>query len=142
MKSRDFQRSKVYALDRLFIKAARERGTYEALALEDMEGIAKKIFPHNPPEVRDGRGRRAAGGAARYITMPVWSRNNIYTLHELSHTAILRLEDEPHLPAHGGRYMAVYKQLLITFGILDSDTIDNLAKEAGVKIYTDTQKVN
>ena len=56
------------------------------------EELSDHITPrhrHYRIQVKDGRGRRRAGGSsAGYITLPVWSRTRITILHEVAHVII------------------------------------------------------
>lgn len=141
MRFRDTQRERVYKLDRVFQDLAKERcSLQENLSIAYMEEMAKVVFPRKTPSVKDGRGRRKAGGCAKYITMPKWSRNNVIVCHELAHSAMWREHTSRGYQPHGSRYMAFYKQFLIRFGILDAATIDYHARLGGVKIYSEEEQ--
>jgi putative metallohydrolase (TIGR04338 family) len=66
-------------------------------------------------KVKDGRGRRKAGGVGwryidgrcGYITMPKWSRYLFYVLHEITHVIM------PHgVASHGREFARIFLQLV------------------------------
>ena len=67
---------------------------------------------HPAIRVKDGRGRRSAGGSfdAGFITIPKYSRNRHIVLHELAHTII-----EFRFAAHGPEFCRVLLDLTHEF---------------------------
>lgn len=113
-KSRDFQRAKVYKLDSLLGLLLRCNIFKEELSLVQIKDITSKLFAEynlgSPPLIKDGRGRRKAGGCRTHITMPRWARNMIVLSHELSHVVTQR-KFEVEAP-HGPRYVGIYREIV------------------------------
>lgn len=65
----------------------------------------------NPPRIKDGRGRRHAGGCASYITLPVWSRTDHIVLHEMAHVITQRLFGK-QVAGHGWQFCKVFHLLV------------------------------
>ena len=115
---RDTQRSKVYAAERTI-----EDWDTEKMSIPEIEEWVGKItrskwWKNHPRggsykiEVRDGRGRRNAGGrrwvGKVVIKMPRWSRTKIVTLHEIAHGM------QPHLTAwHGREFCRTFLDLVV-----------------------------
>lgn len=120
MKKRDTQRKRVYKSDNALIAIAAKLPE-----VKDMERFVKRVlgmkrvqdaFPRARlstwlPRVEDGRGRRAAGGCAHYITMPLWSRNEAVVLHELAHTINARVNNDT--AGHGWQFCSIYLTLTL-----------------------------
>lgn len=116
---RDSQRSRVYSAERqLSDRGARLETVQEMQAVVD--SICRSRWFRNRfgsvrITVRDGRGRRAAGGIGwrntdgrcGYITMPRWSRHTLFVLHEITHVI------QPHgTAAHGREFARFFLQLV------------------------------
>lgn len=110
---RDSQRSRVYAAERGVPQGAKFKGFAECRAYVDgivASGWWREKFPHVPTvEVKDGRGRRHAGGSAqhRFVTLPRWARNELIVLHELAHVV-----DAPNNPGHGPEFARLYLEFV------------------------------
>ena len=135
---RDYQRSKVYALDwKLLMAAARHPDWLSRtnLSLDDIRVMVQRAFDMKlitggPVQVKDGRRRKSGCANKYYMKLPKFTRQAVYVLHELAHVITIRKFDD--VAAHGPEYMGIYRDLLIKFEILDAETIDRLIKETGV----------
>lgn len=133
---RDTQRQRVYDAEAVLKPLAKELPT-----ISDIEAFARKLLARKRlrndlwvianrtykmdsigenrlfrvPKVKDGRGRRRAGGRSAYITMPKWSRNDWITCHELAHSITERIWG-PLTPAHGEQFCGAYL-LLVKHGM-------------------------
>ena len=147
MRGRDSQRSRVYKSDKALVAIAKPLAT-----MPEVERFVKRVFgmkrvadafprsrlPGWLPEVRDGRGRRKAGGCASYITMPLWSRNEAIVLHELAHTICQR--EHNNSTGHGWEYCAIYLTLVLhAMGRDAHDVLKAAFKENRVR-YTAPRK--
>lgn len=133
--ARDSQRSKVYASEQAYVDqwgAGRSLPTVGNIQ-EYVDDIIRShwfldtyLDDFDRIEVRDGRGRRRAGGHGRQlpnglwvgvIKMPRWSRYELYVLHELSH--VLTDYDEAvvgeALPPHGRHFCHNFVTLVQRF---------------------------
>lgn len=118
MSRRDSQRGKLYTAE----SKAFEGAPVDLPEVEDIEryvahignlGRVKESFPElgwRPITVGDGRRRRSAGGDARGIYMPRWSRKRWVVLHELGHTIMDRRYR--NATGHGWQYAEVYLTLV------------------------------
>lgn len=118
MSRRDSQRGKLYTAER----KAFEGAPVDLPEVEDVErfiahicklGRIKESFPElewRSITVGDGRRRRAAGGDARGIYMPRWSRMRWVVLHELGHTIMDRRYR--NAVGHGWQYAEIYLTLV------------------------------
>lgn len=127
-RERDSQRSKVYAAE----KALKATAT-PLPRMSDLEDYVSRVWrevqliqhlfpqptPGQPclsllplPTVKDGRGRRRAGGSSHGITMPTHSRNDVIVLHELAHTICCRLHGW-RVAGHGWQFCAIYRTLVL-----------------------------
>lgn len=152
---RDFQKSKLYEAERrhsLFPRAEWERASnrdgYRAAPAEDEMNVEemqafvndilrtrwfKNRYALNWVTVKDGRGRRKAGGDywGRCIKMPRWSRRPIVVLHELVHVLL-----NPRIhPYHGEEFCGWYLALVRRF--ISEDAYKELRQhmqDVGVKV--------
>ena len=116
---RDFQRSKLYAAERhLAERGPRLESVKDIQAFVD--GLCQSRWFRNrfglvEIAVRDGRGRRNAGGCGwrsmdgrgGFITLPKWSRHTLFILHEITHVII-----PSNLAAHGREFSKIFLQLV------------------------------
>ena len=147
MRARDTQRSRVYKSDTALVKIAKplatvpevERFVKRVLGMKRVaDAFPRSRLPRWLPEVRDGRGRRKAGGCASYITMPLWSRNEAIVLHELAHTICQREHNDA--TGHGWQYCAIYLTLTLhAMGREAHDVLKAAFKENRVR-YTAPRK--
>lgn len=79
------------------------------LTLDEIRDLADEIVPGIV--VKDGRGRRRAGGNAQSIKMPIWTRCMHQTLHELAHSIVERYPGD-YRAWHGAAWRAEYLRLL------------------------------
>ena len=117
-KERDTQRHRVYKSDTALMAIAKPLPT-----VEEVERYVKRVFGmkrvqaafpscRTLPEVKDGRGRRRAGGSSAMITIPLWARNEAVVLHELAHTVCQRTHGR-WVAGHGWQYCAIYLTLTL-----------------------------
>lgn len=117
---RDSQRSRLYKADDVLKPFAKP-----LLTVKDMERFVRRVWSSNRlhkkyrvgsrlPVVKDGRGRRNAGGWSGGITMPLWARSTNVALHELAHTITQRHYGYT-VAAHGWQYCGVFLQLVRWF---------------------------
>ena len=112
---RDSQRSKVYKAERT-LPQYRQNG----MSIEDVREFVDKImdsnwlkgkypyaYGHSKVIVKDGRGRRKAGGCFTYITMPKWSRSKLVVLHELAHSITERQYVGCQVASHGREFCSI-----------------------------------
>lgn len=82
------------------------------MTLDQIRVLAEEIAPG--VKVKDGRGRRRAGGCRAYITMPRAFRCMHITLHELAHTLTDRATGQAD-PWHGARWRVQYLHLVLEY---------------------------
>ncbi len=115
-RARDSQRAKLYASEKGVPRGRRFATFAECEAYVDRVVHSpwwRSRFPHvRAVEVKDGRGRRHAGGSAlhRFVTLPRWARSELIVLHELAHVA-----DHPHNAGHGPEFVGIYLDLVREF---------------------------
>lgn len=123
-KERDTQRRRVYKAERVLIPIARRfqtigevRSFVHAVWIDpnvrelfDEIHSPKALWPW-PPEVKDGRGRKHAGGCADFITLPTWARTDHIILHELAHVFTQRLCGRA-AAGHGWQFCQVFHRLV------------------------------
>ena len=99
---------------------------------ESEEEMSSRLTPRHfryRIKVKDGRGRRCAGGSPNgFITMPVWSRTRLTVLHEVAHT-ICRPK-----PWHGKAFVRIVLDLVHEFiGPEEADLLRECYDEKKVK---------
>jgi putative metallohydrolase (TIGR04338 family) len=133
---RDTYRQRVYdAEDAAFrdygvdLPELRDVRTYVARVREHPDVQASYARARRAVAVRDGRGRRRAGGSPeRGISMPCWSRKRWVVLHELAHV----FADPPQQQAwHGEDFVATYVDLVDT--MLGEDAARRLVEELNAR---------
>lgn len=117
---RDSQKSRLY-------KAEREALNKRSKRLETISDITRYVDRiskrativrrygtelRKPIFIGDGRGKRNAGGDAKGIYMPKWSRTEFIVLHEMSHCIACRMYGRYNIAAHGREYAAIYLDLV------------------------------
>ncbi len=115
MYTRDSQRGKVYKAERMLWEF-----NQNGMSIEDVREFVNKImdsnwlegkyplaYAHGEVIVKDGRGRRKAGGCFAFITMPVWSRSKLVVLHELAHSITERECKGYAIAAHGREFCSI-----------------------------------
>lgn len=113
---RDSQRQKLYRAEREI--AGRKIGDCSVQACEVFVArvwrwVVKSGLSTGPtPDVRDGRGRRHAGGCDAYVTLPRWARTYTVVLHELAHTVCWRNYGWSGVASHGREFAAVLIKLI------------------------------
>jgi putative metallohydrolase (TIGR04338 family) len=126
VKERDTQRSRLYKADDVLHPFAQPLPT-----VRDVERFVKRVwsskrvqvaYPNavrrwqswDLPTVKDGRGRRRAGGWDGGITIPLWARKTDVVIHELAHTIVWR-ELSSKAAGHGWQFCSVYLYLVKLF---------------------------
>lgn len=130
MRERDNQRSKVYHWEQTYLFKLK---TNTSLSLTSCEKIITDICLSRNirmPMVKDGRGRKTAGGCYRYVTLPRWARNKVIALHEVTHTIL----DNGVTAWHGPEFVALYIELLDKYKIAHKKQLTAWAKKCGVKM--------
>lgn len=133
--TRDYQRAKVYRWEHSewwWADHIRTPGKEPVLSLLEMERLAKEITGVHC-RVKDGRGRRNAGGSydSRTIWMPRWARTMPVLCHELAHA---------HSPPtdggwHGPWFVAKYCLFLQRAGVVGSARVTRMsAIDAGLDV--------
>lgn len=131
-RERDSQRSKVYRAE----GASKVKGKFLG-TIPEIEAYLERVFSHEwfrrhfPHArrftVKDGRGRRAAGGSGygfrAVITMPKWSRFETIILHELAH-GLTELEWGRGTAWHGWEFCETFLKLVYHY----------MGREAGDKL--------
>lgn len=122
---RDTQKARLYAADDVLHKYAKPMPE-----IRDMEKFVERVmsskrvqasYPtafamyRKMPVVKDGRGRRAAGGWSGGITMPLWSRKTDVVIHELAHCIAARNWCREDIAGHGWQFCSVYLRLVLLF---------------------------
>jgi len=116
----------VYAAEQAFIAQLKTLKRYDGLRMErvpDIQAWVDKILEShqwkthftnviyaNKVEVKDGRGRRRAGGGMWEISLPKWARDKVVALHELTHSAVAR--KHPRAAAHGHEFCKIFLMLV------------------------------
>jgi putative metallohydrolase (TIGR04338 family) len=141
---RDSQRSKVYKADSKLVAVSRKFAD-----MEETEKFARKVMKSERLKkalgymshalkhdivVKDGRGRRSAGGWAGGITMPTFSRNEAIVCHELAHTLCMRLYRRSDIAGHGWQFCSMYLLIVrCVMGRQAAKTLQDAFKEYRVK---------
>lgn len=143
MRSRDNQRSKVYAWERAAVRRLNKTEFYrpDFDTLEECEAFMNPIWraergrvglaKQKAPELsRNLWGqRKATAGHDHTIKLPKWSRSRWVILHEMAHRLTPRDE------AHGPRFVGVLIGLAARHLGYDANALMELADEMGVKYY-------
>jgi putative metallohydrolase (TIGR04338 family) len=145
---RDTQRSKLYKAERTLENFSGVACNERLETVAEIVSFVNRLVWRAPIQARygnlvgvrqvaikDGRGRRAAGGSMGFITMPTWSRSKLVVCHELAHTIALRKYGQRGVAWHGPEYAAIYLDL-VQFGI-SKETADKLRaafKKGRVKV--------
>lgn len=114
---RDYQRSKVYKAERIFINDA----THLNVDMDWVESFGREITasPYwskmggwKRIKLRDGRGARRAfyHPRDRSITLPLWARTKEVMIHEYAHALTHRVQGE--YSGHGTYFCGHYLQLV------------------------------
>jgi putative metallohydrolase (TIGR04338 family) len=144
-RTRDTQRSRVYAWEGVACRAATGRGDDEPEfdKLEECEEFALPIWRAErgrvghakvraPSIERPNRGQtRAIAHADHRITLPRWARSRWVILHEMAH----RLNAGKDGASHGPRFVGILVGLLARRLGLDANLLMRLADEHGVKYH-------
>lgn len=137
IRGRDRQRSRVYAWERQCQGALLRK---ETMTLVEVEAFASKVWLAERarygrgrmavPAVRHGAGqRRALANTGKHmISMPKFSRNPYYVLHELAH--LLTPDNE----AHGPRFVGVVIGLAARWLNQDARALLQQAEAIGVRV--------
>jgi putative metallohydrolase (TIGR04338 family) len=116
---RDTQRSRVYKCDEIVNALAKplprvpdiERYVRKVFVSKRVRAAFPKAVRWSLPVVKDGRGRRRAGGWSGGITIPLWARNEGVVLHELAHTICER--EYRGVAGHGWEFCSIYLRLVL-----------------------------
>jgi len=128
---RDNQRSKVYLAETDFQKEyVKEHKIVINKDLSFWDGYLKKVLqskwfqkhfgPIETIRLKDGKGTRNAKamrifqGRGGIISLPLWSRDEIVVLHELSHVAVSYFKNAPHGPEFCAAYLKIVKHFIGT----------------------------
>ena len=112
---RDFQRSKVYEAEKVFVSFTPDP---DLIALADLQEWVDEILStplwqgllQGPKriKVKDGRGSKRAWATRKWIKMPRWTRQRGMVLHELAHSCAPKdIAESPHGPEFCSRYLAL-----------------------------------
>ena len=115
---RDTQRHKVYAAESAALIVLESAGLVKRIEkVEDIQQFVNNVYskqwflkrfgPHGII-VENGAGKRRALGGHGFISMPVWSRNELYILHEVTHC----LQHYVCLSWHGRYFARAYLELV------------------------------
>lgn len=120
MRERDTQQRKLYRAEAVYTGTTRMTDDYfdmkkfvaKVWKSKRVHKAFSRMYPKTVPYVGDGRARTHAGGNARGIYMPVWSRSEGIILHELAHTINQRVNGQD--PAgHGWQFASIYLKLVL-----------------------------
>jgi hypothetical protein len=135
-RARDFQRKRVYELDKCIGGVVDIDTDKEELSLETIEtwitSILNRYDLGKCPVIKDCRGCRAARGGKYLIVLPRWSRNRVIVAHELAHCITQRLFNWQETPAHGNEFVGIYKEVLLVMTNLLPIQFDYLCKQMKV----------
>lgn len=128
---RDQQRSKVYEWERAQFPEMEASGC--VLTLENCRQLARLYTGRKHLKMKDGRGTRRgyANNKGNWISLPRNARNMVYLLHECAH---IRTPDS--YPAHGGKFMGEFINLLACHYGCFSDALTNSATDAKLKVIS------
>lgn len=116
---RDNQRNKLYKAEKVLSKISKPLAT-----VPDMEKFIKALSKkatikkrygnelNRDVYVGSGKARRAAGGDAKGVYMPLWSRTEYIVLHELAHCISMRKFGRNMIAPHGWEFCLVYMDLV------------------------------
>src|SRR6266508_2632211 len=144
MRTRDSQRSKVYAWERTVSND--EQGA--EMSLEECAVMIRRALSwyglSGLPRIKDGRGTRLARGSDRAINLPRWARRPRSVLHEAAHSVVesfstqaARSDSNPRSarPAwHGPEFVTVYIDILERTKIGRGVVLRRSARTAGVNL--------
>jgi putative metallohydrolase (TIGR04338 family) len=121
---RDSQRLKLYRAERVLQPISRRFSSMEevnhfatAVWTDDnvramFDGIEEERAQwHIHPGIKDGRGRKHAGGCYAYVTLPTWARTDHFILHELAHVLTQRICGL-NAAGHGWQFCAIFHRLV------------------------------
>jgi putative metallohydrolase (TIGR04338 family) len=126
-RERDSQRGKLYSTE--CVLSGRRFDSLEACRIF-AEGVMRSaVVRRNYPEavaarwprsltVKDGRGRRKAGGWEHGIALPLWARCEEVILHELAHVInerLHKLDAEANRAPHGWQFAGIMLNLVKWF---------------------------
>ncbi|MBF6611577.1 MAG: hypothetical protein IVW55_00420 [Chloroflexi bacterium] len=131
---RDNQRQKVYDWENKKIQPMLKKD----LTLEECRKLITEVFASyglEPPEVKDGRGRRSACWERPYtIKLPTFARKPVPVLHECAHGIVDRYYKVRGEAPHGTTFLRIYLNLLAKFGKLPLRTLRSSAAEAHLNV--------
>jgi hypothetical protein len=144
MRTRDSQRSKVYAWERTS-SGDEDPGEMSLQECAEMIRRTRSWYGLSTlPHVKDGRGTRLAWGNDRTINLPRWARRPRFVLHEAAHSVIENFSARAPRgesnarsarPAwHGPEFMTVYVDILERAQIGRGADLRRSARTAGVKL--------
>lgn len=142
VKARDSQRSKLYKWEAATFVKSGEDLTLDQCKVLAHEAVSRYGFT-NFPVIKDGRGRRNAGGSEYEIDLPRWARNRFVVLHEAAHAIVDMLARRHNVPrstwaGHGAEFTRVFVSLLDAYGVKPKTgqvgTAAVLARRAGLKV--------
>ena len=122
----DFQRARVYRWEQAHVLPRDAVPLGLAQVYRWAEADRAQEAGWQPPEVKDGRGRRHACGSREVIKLPRWARTRPIVLHECAHGLA---PDK-----HGPRFVATYLDLLERFMNLDRATLLQSLLQAGIRV--------
>lgn len=131
IKSRDFQRSAVYAWEFKQFPRMKSGG----MTLDECKALAERMWGKRM-HVADGRGRRNACAfiydPMPKIALPKWARTKEVVAHEVAHWLVKRTSKGA--PAHGGIFVGHYLTLLAEHCGYDRDELVRSATAAGLRV--------
>lgn len=128
---RDTQRQKAYDWERKHLALGRAPN----LTLSECEELIAKVcerYGVPKPRLKDGRGCTYARGGEHAITLPLWSRSLVVTLHEVAHTITLRRH--PTVAWHGPEWLRVFCDLLETFAGFSRTHLITTIRESKLRV--------
>lgn len=136
MSTRDRQRRKLYDWEQA--AADRREFAVREVSLQEIEDLGSRIwrehrFKGPAPRVKDGRGRRRAGGSYSTVTFPIWSRKLWIALHEYAHSITIQ-EYGWSTESHGPTFARIYIDLLVRYAGGDLPTLLGSARGARLRV--------
>lgn len=119
-RARDTQREKLYRSERTL--RAQGKAGRRIEDLPDVQAYVDKFLAsawrkrHHPGvrviRVDDGRGRRRGGAGSSWITLPRWTRDELYICHEVAHIATTRRHLGEGVAHHGWQYAGILLEIV------------------------------
>lgn len=129
-RARDNQRKKVYVWEDKYLLRLRTNHRLSFSACKELVKTICEAQSVSIPRIKDGRGRKRAGGCATYVTLPKWARNKVIVIHESTHSIL----DNGVIAWHGPEFMSLFIELLAIHHIATKEQLLRWARKERLQI--------